>query len=38
MFPDRARIYIAGMNDVNYKLKHDGLWLNNEYGVKMACI
>lgn len=38
MFPDRARIYIAGMDDIGYKSKSDKLWLDNDYGIKMSCI
>ncbi|TNV80195.1 hypothetical protein FGO68_gene6675 [Halteria grandinella] len=38
MFPERARIYIAGLDDTSYKFKEDQLWVNNKYGVKMESV
>lgn len=38
MFPERARIFIAGMDDKEYKDTTDKIWTTNEYGVSMKCI
>jgi protein arginine N-methyltransferase 1 len=38
MFPEKARIFIAGMNDKIAKDSADSLWLSNEYGVSMRCL
>lgn len=38
MFPERARLFIAGLDDKNYKENEDELWLNNIYDVKMESV
>lgn len=38
MFPERARIYIAGTDDKEHKERSDKLWTNNLYGVSMNCM
>jgi protein arginine N-methyltransferase 1 len=38
MFPERARIYIAGLDDSMFKTQEDKTWLHSKYGVDMKCI
>jgi type I protein arginine methyltransferase len=38
MFPERAKIYIAAADDLEYKIKDDSLWTENEYGINMTCM
>lgn len=37
LFPDKAKMYIAAMDDEAYYKKKLNFW-NNVYGVKMTCI
>lgn len=37
LFPDRAKMYVAAMDDEAYYKKKLNFW-NNVYGVKMTCI
>lgn len=38
MFPERARICVAGLDHESLKRQYDSTWVNNEYGVKMSCM
>lgn len=35
MFPDKARIKIAAIDDYDYKLRKFNFWTNNKYDIKM---
>jgi protein arginine N-methyltransferase 1 len=38
MFPERARICVAGLDHESAKRNYDSVWVNNEYGIKMTCM
>lgn len=38
MFPDKARIKIAAIDDCFYKHRKFNFWTDNEYGIKMKCV
>ena len=38
MFPSQALLWIAGIDDSEWKEKADKFWGDNEFDVKMSCI
>ena len=36
MFPNKARLFMAAINDYEYKSNNEKIWTDNKYGVKMT--
>jgi len=38
MFPDKARICIAGIDHLSIKRRRDQTWIDNDYNISMHCM
>ena len=38
MFPDKARICIAGIDHLSIKRRRDQTWIDNDYNISMNCM
>ncbi len=38
MFPERARVYLAAGDDLEYKVRNDAVWTDNKYNIDFSLL